>query len=154
MTALTQFVDAVDKKCSSLPYLPDIAAKAKTKPAYIALAVCAAFLMFILMMIGFNAIVNIICFAYPAMAALKAMQTKPEKYDEQWLTYFMIFGKFHVAESFYPSLLTDVSFYVLFKFLVLVWCFLPQSTGAQKVYSFFIKKVLAAVGPKPESKTE
>ncbi|GAB5363466.1 hypothetical protein AAMO2058_000885500 [Amorphochlora amoebiformis] len=153
--AAMQFIDVVDEKCKTLPVLPDLAKKLgpQVKPAYIALGT-AGFVFFIfLMMIGFNAITNIICFAYPAVAAIKAMQAKEPGYDEQWLTYFMIFGMFHVIESFYPELLTEYAFYVLVKLLLLVWCFLPMSMGAKKIYNIAVKKIVTVVS-KSESKTE
>mmetsp|Transcript_30787 Transcript_30787/g.75065 ORF Transcript_30787/g.75065 Transcript_30787/m.75065 type:complete len:172 (-) Transcript_30787:287-802(-) len=145
-----QFVETIDKKCADLPYLKDSEAKFGAKPAYIVLGAAGLLSLIVVMIIGFNAIVNIVCFSYPAYASLKAMQSKEEDYGQQWLTYFMIFGLFSVAESFYPALLTDVTFYVLFKLLVLVWCFLPMSNGAKKIYDLAIVRIVNMIAPPKE----
>mmetsp|Transcript_4085 Transcript_4085/g.7803 ORF Transcript_4085/g.7803 Transcript_4085/m.7803 type:complete len:175 (-) Transcript_4085:1450-1974(-) len=147
-----QVFDDVNKKCEKLPYIPKAAESAGVKPGVIVLGAAGVLSLLLVAIIGFNAIVNMICFFWPAYLALKAMQEKEEGYDKQWLTYFMIFGFFHVLESFYPSLLTEHTFYTLIKLFVLFWCFLPQSKGAQKVYTLGIEKVLAMTGSAADSK--
>mmetsp|Transcript_1479 Transcript_1479/g.2031 ORF Transcript_1479/g.2031 Transcript_1479/m.2031 type:complete len:172 (-) Transcript_1479:342-857(-) len=146
-----QFYDGLDKKCSEIGFIKDFADKAKTRPANLGLGAIGAIGLIIVLIIGFNAIVNIACFLYPAYASLKAVAENKDK--EQWLTYFMIFGFFSVAESFYPALLTEFAFYALLKLFFLVWCFLPMSMGAQKVYEYGLDRVVKALAPK-EGKDE
>eukprot|EP00468_Gymnochlora_sp_CCMP2014_P009600 CAMPEP_0167759072 /NCGR_PEP_ID=MMETSP0110_2-20121227/10819_1 /TAXON_ID=629695 /ORGANISM="Gymnochlora sp., Strain CCMP2014" /LENGTH=164 /DNA_ID=CAMNT_0007645415 /DNA_START=51 /DNA_END=545 /DNA_ORIENTATION=+ len=146
IAGFNKIVEAINEKTSSIAALKQASEKMKCQPAHIVLGVAAFLFLIIMMMIGFNAIVNIVCFFYPAYAALMSLKTEEKDPKEQWLMYFMIFGLFHVLESFYPDLLTEVTFYVLFKFMVLLWCFLPQSTGAKKIYGW--------VSPLLKGKTE
>mmetsp|Transcript_20952 Transcript_20952/g.29359 ORF Transcript_20952/g.29359 Transcript_20952/m.29359 type:complete len:175 (+) Transcript_20952:85-609(+) len=152
IAAAKQFIETVDKKVSQISAIKDTADKAGTKPAYLVLGGASLVLFIVMMIIGFNAIVNMICYGYPAYAALKAMQEKEDAFEQQkqWITYFMIFGFFSVAESFYPALLTDVAFYVLLKLFFLVWCFLPMSMGATKLYDLILAKVGGLLAPKAE----
>jgi len=129
-----------------------VAESAKVEPGVIVLGGFTVVSLLLIAIIGFNAIVNMLCFFWPAYLSIKAMQEKEEGYDKQWLTYFMIFGFFHVLESFYPSLLTEHTFYTLIKLFVLFWCFLPQSKGAEKVYTLGIEKVLKMAGAAEDSK--
>merc|ERR1712146_634778 len=102
-------------------------------------------LMIVWMILGFNAIVNIICFFWPAYLGIKSMATESTVDDAQWLIYSMIFCFFNTMESLNDSLLNEYWTYVFVKGGFLIWCFLPQTKGAEVVYEYVAKALSSIV---------
>jgi len=125
----------------------DMLAKAeeatKVKRVYLAsggLALIAIWLVF-----GYAAelLCNIIGFVYPAYQSVKAIESKNKDDDTQWLTYWVAFAAFSVAEFFSDIFLDWFPFYWLLKCVFLIWCFAPVSwNGSQIIYHRFIRPLV------------
>eukprot|EP00468_Gymnochlora_sp_CCMP2014_P005944 CAMPEP_0167758510 /NCGR_PEP_ID=MMETSP0110_2-20121227/10509_1 /TAXON_ID=629695 /ORGANISM="Gymnochlora sp., Strain CCMP2014" /LENGTH=180 /DNA_ID=CAMNT_0007644795 /DNA_START=38 /DNA_END=580 /DNA_ORIENTATION=- len=153
-------IDAIDEKAAKLPYIPMIADKAKTKPAYILIGGGVTLFLLLVLIFGFNTLVEIGVFSYPAYMAMQAL-TKGSPTGE-WLMYFIILGLFQVIESFYDSSeeeerLTYSATYMLFKVVILVSLLLPQTKGALKIHDFakgYLTGKSSAPAEAPETEPE
>jgi receptor expression-enhancing protein 5/6 len=87
-------------------------------------------------------ICNGVGFIYPAYASIRALESKNKDDDTQWLTYWVVFAFFSVAEFFSDIIFSWFPFYWLAKIVFLVWCMLPlASNGTTLVYTRVIRPV-------------
>ncbi|XP_009979168.1 PREDICTED: receptor expression-enhancing protein 6, partial [Tauraco erythrolophus] len=83
---------------------------------------------------------NLIGFAYPAYASIKAIESSSKEDDTTWLTYWVVYGVFSVAEFFSDIFLYWFPFYYAGKCLFLLWCMAPVSwNGSQVLYQTVIR---------------
>ena len=87
---------------------------------------------------GAGFLCSIVGFVYPAIQSIKAIESADKDDDTLWLTYWVVFGFFHLLESFIDVLLSWMPFYYIIKFCFLIWCYLPQSRGAVFLYEHLL----------------
>lgn len=84
-------------------------------------------------------VVAILGFLYPAYASVKAIESSNKEDDTQWLTYWVVYAAFSIAEFFSDIFLGWFPLYFLFKCAFLCWCMAPFSwNGANFLYTRFI----------------
>lgn len=89
-------------------------------------------------------IVALLGFVYPAYCSVKAIESSNKDDDTQWLTYWVVYGVFGVAEFFIDIILSWFPFYLIFKCAFLGWCMAPFSwNGSELIYNRFIKQFVA-----------
>lgn len=113
------------------------------RPAWLFIALVSFLFLFLFYGVGGPTLCNLVGFIYPVYASLKALKTKDadSEDDRQWLTYWIVYAFFCVFEDFTDFLSDFIPFYHLLKLSFLVWCFMPQTRGAQTVYELVIKRV-------------
>eukprot|EP00127_Corallochytrium_limacisporum_P003829 Clim_evm43s153 gene=Clim_evmTU43s153 len=99
---------------------------------------------FLALLFGFGADVacDVVGFLYPAYCSFKAIETINKDDDTQWLIYWVVYAAFSVAEHFFDYLLFWIPFYYFTKIFFLIWCFLPETRGAEWLYKTFIRPFL------------
>uniref|UniRef100_A0A8C5RK70 Receptor expression-enhancing protein n=1 Tax=Laticauda laticaudata TaxID=8630 RepID=A0A8C5RK70_LATLA len=72
--------------------------------------------------------------------SIKAIESPNKDDDTQWLTYWVVYGIFSIAEFFSDIFLSWFPFYFLMKCGFLVWCMAPSpSNGAEFLYHKIIR---------------
>jgi receptor expression-enhancing protein 5/6 len=85
-------------------------------------------------------IVALLGFLYPAYASVKAIESSDKEDDTQWLTYWVVYSAFSIAEFFSDIFLSWFPLYFLFKCMFLCWCMAPFSwNGSEFIYRRFIQ---------------
>ncbi|OQV11723.1 Sodium/nucleoside cotransporter 1 [Hypsibius exemplaris] len=78
---------------------------------------------------------HLITFLYPAIASLKALETRQKDDDTKWLTYWVVFGFLGLFEFVGETLLSVLPFYYVVKTAFQLWLCLPgDCNGSLIVY--------------------
>ena len=99
---------------------------------------------------GAQFVTNLVGFLYPlyesyrslAGSSSSAANAATTHSQQQWLTYWIIYAAFSLVESLTDFFLYWIPLYHVVKIAFLVWCFLPQTRGAELVYSKVVEPVL------------
>jgi len=87
---------------------------------------------------------------YLAFKSIQALQTDTDPEDDStWLTYWMCYGCFTVADMNIGWVLNIIPFYYTMKLFFLIWLQLPLGPfmGAKIVYRVILKPLFKIVGP-------
>lgn len=94
--------------------------------------------LFVVFGVGSSIITNLIGVAYPVFMSFYALESDGGDDDKQWLTYWVVFGIFTIADQFAGFILSFIPFYYVLKVAVLIWLFHPSTLGAITVYETYI----------------
>jgi len=116
-----------------------IAKKAGIDKAFVALGVALVPVIILLSMGIGHFVIDVVGFAYPFYATIKAVESTDKEDDTQWLTYWLVFSLFKVVEGVADVLISFIPFYFFIKVAFLVWCYYPTTQGAKVIYHNVIK---------------
>ncbi|EFO27066.1 hypothetical protein LOAG_01421 [Loa loa] len=88
---------------------------------------------------------NIIGFAYPAYASVKAIRTAQKDDDTHWLIYWTVFAAFSLVDFFAELMLYYFPVYWILKALFMLYLYLPQTYGAIVLYDRFLDPAITKV---------
>jgi receptor expression-enhancing protein 5/6 len=93
--------------------LSQLSEKIKVDKAFIAVGIALVPIL-LSVVLGFgHFVVDLVGFAYPLYASVKAIETQSKDDDTQWLTYWIIFGFFKIFEGIAEPLVSIIPFYFL-----------------------------------------
>jgi len=143
MEVLNKKLDELDKFAAGVPQLRQIADKAKVRPAYLCLAALIVAPILILFFLGGAILSVVLTVVYPAFKSIQALETKGDDDDDkQWLTYWVIFGFFTLADEMFGWLLEFIPFYFYIRLVFFIYMFAPQTQGAIVIYRTVLHPVL------------
>jgi len=118
-----------DENCCIGNVLATLEAKTKVNREYLAYGIIGFLAFYLMVGWGNDFVCNLIGFAYPAYASVKAIETPIKDDDTKWLMYWCAYALFGILEYFSDQLLFWIPFYTLTKCLLLIWLMVPGKTG-------------------------
>lgn len=103
------------------PYLTTLESKTGVNRVYVFFGLVGLLTLYLLWGPNAGFLSHIIAFAYPAIASLKALETRQKDDDTKWLTYWVVFGFLGIFEFFGEYLLNFLPFYHVVKLGFQVW---------------------------------
>jgi len=143
------YVNQLDKELTKYPLLNQLEQRTQVPKTVVVLAGGVILVLLIFVNALAHPVSNLVGFALPALASVRAIETPQTGDDTQWLTYWVVFGFFNFLESFALSVvLYYFPFYFAFKTAFVLWLQLPQTRGAQTFYHSVLRPVLANANTK------
>lgn len=134
--------DDADKYLADSPLAQKASAFTGVRPSVLV----AGLGLFLIVSLGTGLGGGLVCdvagFLYPAWMSFRAIESPGSEDDKLWLTYWVVYGAFSIAEYFVDFILFWVPFYYMAKFCFLLYLALPCFKGAEVVYNVFIRPFL------------
>ncbi|PIA16352.1 hypothetical protein COEREDRAFT_35441, partial [Coemansia reversa NRRL 1564] len=147
------YYEVLDRSLLKIPAAQTFQEKTGVPKVYGAVGLGGIGLVLVFFNIGAALLVNLTGFGYAAYASINAIESPGKDDDAQWLTYWVVFGLFNVAEYFTGFLLYWFPFYYLLKLGFLVWLMAPATRGAERLYATGIKPAMVQVKAAQRSAT-
>ncbi|KAE8683073.1 HVA22-like protein c [Hibiscus syriacus] len=81
----------------------------------------------------------LVTLVYPLYASVKAIETRSNNDDQQWLTYWVLYSLITLFELTFAKLLEWFPIWPYAKLIFTCWLVLPHFNGAAYVYRHFIR---------------
>lgn len=96
----------------------------------------------IFVLFGATILSVILTVVYPSIQSIKAIESKGEDDDKEWLTYWTIFGVFSLLDEFGGIILSFVPFYYYIRLGIFFFLMAPQTKGALSIYKYVVGPIL------------
>ncbi|KAL2001858.1 hypothetical protein VTN02DRAFT_1123 [Thermoascus thermophilus] len=132
----------LDKELSKYPILNQFERQTSVPKVYAFLGLVGVYFFLVFFNIAGEFLVNFVGFLIPGYYSLQALFSTGKADDTQWLTYWVVYAFLTVIESAINAAYW-FPFYYIFKFALVLWMSLPQTNGAQVVFSSFLQPLLS-----------
>jgi hypothetical protein len=85
---------------------------------------------------------TVLGFAYPMYQSFKALTGGQPAMVARWLRYWVTFAVLSICEIIFYPVLSQNRHHHLVRFVFIVWLFLPQTCGADKVYNWIVRPLM------------
>jgi receptor expression-enhancing protein 5/6 len=127
------YLGMLDSELSKYPTINNLEKQSGIPKAYAVIGAGALYFFLVVFNLGGQLLTNFAGFVIPGYYSLAALFTHNTEDDTQWLTYWVVFAFFTVAESFI-NIVYWFPFYFVFKFIFLLWLSLPMFRGADLIF--------------------
>uniref|UniRef100_A0A7S3I5I5 Receptor expression-enhancing protein n=1 Tax=Favella ehrenbergii TaxID=182087 RepID=A0A7S3I5I5_9SPIT len=132
----------LDPYAAMVPALVDLAQKAGVNPGLILAGVGSVAMLILLVIQGWTILLTSVTVLYPAIHSIRAIESDGKDDDKVWLTYWMVFGLFNVAETFFGFVFYFIPYWDWLRLVLFIWLLLPQFNGSKVLYETVIRKLL------------
>lgn len=132
----------LDPYAAMVPAIVDASAKAGVNPGLILAGIGSILMLILLIMQGWTILVTCITVLYPAVHSIRAIESPDEEDDKVWLTYWMVFGLFTVAETFFGFVFYFIPYWDWIRLGLFIWLLLPNFNGAKVIYDSVVRKLM------------
>ncbi|BDD62035.1 ER membrane protein DP1Yop1 [Monascus purpureus] len=129
----------LEKELSKYPVLNNLERQTSVPKVYAVLGLVGIYVFLVFFNIAGSFLVNFAGFIIPGYYSLQALFTTNTADDTQ---YWVVYAFLNVIESAISAAYW-FPFYYIFKFVLVLWMALPQTSGAQIVFNSFIQPVFA-----------
>jgi len=140
---LSTQVNTLEERLTGYPTVELLSKKTGISKGYLALYTIIFLFAFVMFGFGAGALCDLIGVVYPIFQSFKAIRSEGKEDDSQWLTYWVVYGFFSVAEAFTDRLFFWIPFYYVFKVVFLIWCMHPVTKGANQIYKRVLEPTLS-----------
>ncbi|EPQ08086.1 Receptor expression-enhancing protein 6 [Myotis brandtii] len=135
-----RFESLLEQRNLATEALRALEAKTGVDKRYLAAGATTLLSLYLLFGYGAPLLCNLIGFVYPAYASIKAIESPSKEDDTVWLTYWVVYSLFGLAEFFSDLLLSWFPFYYVGKCAFLLFCMIPGPwNGAHMLYRRIIR---------------
>ena len=132
----------LDPYAAMVPAIVDASAKVGVNPGLILAGIGSILMLVLLIIQGWTILITCITVLYPAVHSIRAIESPDEEDDKVWLTYWMVFGLFTVAETFFGFVFYFIPYWEWIRLGLFVWLLLPNFNGAKVLYDGVIRNLL------------
>ena len=125
-----------------VPALVDASAKAGVNPGLLLAGIGSVALILLMLIQGWTILVTAVTVLYPAVHSIRAIESPAKDDDKVWLTYWMVFGIFNVAETFFGFVFYFIPYWDWLRLGLFIWLLLPNFNGAKVLYDGVIRNLL------------
>ncbi|XP_023519541.1 HVA22-like protein a [Cucurbita pepo subsp. pepo] len=79
---------------------------------------------------------------YPLYASIRAIETKSQVEDQQWLTYWVFHSMITLFEMTFAKVLEWIPIWPYAKLVLLCWLSMPCFSGASYVYEHYLRPLM------------
>ena len=134
MDHVNKILDQLDQYAEILPELVKVCKQYKIRPGYVLGAAGAVVLILLVLTKGYDVICALVTCVYPIIASIRAIESKGEDDDKNWLCFWCIFGFFQTLEMFAGFILNFIPFYSWIRLGFFVFLMHPSTQGAHVLY--------------------
>merc|ERR1719469_1736668 len=128
----------LDPYAAMVPALVLGAAKAGVNPGLLLAGVSSVAMLVLIVVQGWTMMIVFVTVLYPTVHSIRAIESPNKDDDKVWLTYWMVFGLFNVAETYFCF----TPYWDWLRLLLFVWLLLPNFNGSKVLYETVIRKLL------------
>ncbi|CAI0549268.1 unnamed protein product [Linum tenue] len=81
----------------------------------------------------------VVSLLYPLYASIRAIETKSQNDDRQWLTYWVLYSMITLLELTFARVIEWIPIWSYVKLIFTCWLVLPYFSGAAYVYEHFLR---------------
>lgn len=142
MEKVNEVCRPLNKYADKVPQIVELSKKAGVQSGVILAGLSFVGSIVILVLFGATILSVVFTVVYPSIQSIKAIESKGEDDDKEWLTYWTIFGIISLLDEFAGIILSFIPFYFYIRVLLFVFLMAPQTKGALTIYKYFVGPIL------------
>ena len=140
LKVLSEKTKILDRYGDQIPPVVDLAKKGKVNSGTVLAGFLFVVALLLLLFSGFTIVMTCYTVIYPGLLSIRAINSKANKDDKTWLTYWLIFGLLNVAETFLGFVFYFIPYWTWLRIGLFVW--LLQFNGSRDLYEKFLRNLL------------